>query len=129
MNLSVRPSQIPNAGMGLYTEEAISAGTLIVEYTGEITTWDAVKSDWKNMYIYFVNDDHVINAKDQPESYGRYANDAQGLTHSKNLSNNCEFANIDGRIYIKALKNIAANEELLVAYGEDYWETVRKNSQ
>jgi SET domain-containing protein len=128
MNLTVKPSQIPDAGMGLYTEQAIAEGALIVEYTGEITNWAGVKNDWKNVYIYFINDDFVINAKNHPETYARYANDAEGLTFVKSLHNNCEFINIEGKVFIKALKNISAGEEIFVAYGDDYWQTIRKNS-
>ena len=127
MDLIVKPSQIPHAGMGLYTGEPITEGTLIVEYTGEITNWASVKGDWENVYIYYVTEDFVIDAKDYPESYGRYANDATGLTHTKKVSNNSEFINIEGKIYIKALRNISAGEEILVAYGDDYWETIRRN--
>ncbi len=127
MQLTVKPSQIPGSGMGLYTDDSIAEGELIAEYTGEITSWEKVKNDWKNTYIYFVNEDHVIDAKDNPEVYARYANDAEGLTNVKHLFNNCEFTNIEGRIYIKALKNISAGEEILIGYGQDYWETVRRN--
>lgn len=128
MNLSVRPSRIPHAGMGLFTEEDIAEGTLVAEYTGEITTWKKVKDDWKNLYIYFVTEEFVIDAQHNPEVYARYANDAEGLTSVKGMRNNCEFANIEGRIFIRATRAISAQEEILVAYGKDYWETVRKNS-
>ena len=128
MNLSVKQSGIPNTGKGLFTDDAIAGGTIIVEYTGEVTTWVSVKDDWQNVYIYFINEDYVINAKNHPEAYARYANDAEGLMNVKGLGNNCEFANIDGRVYIKSIKDIAAGEEILVGYGNDYWETVRKNS-
>ncbi|MBA4167739.1 MAG: SET domain-containing protein-lysine N-methyltransferase [Chitinophagaceae bacterium] len=128
MNLTVKPSQIPNAGMGLFTEEALGEGSIIVEYTGEITSWAKVKEDWQNVYIYFVTDEFVINAKNHPESYARYANDAEGLTIVKGLHNNSEFTTINEKIYIRALKNIPAGDEIFVGYGEDYWETIKRNT-
>ena len=128
MNLSVRLSGIPNAGSGLFTADPINKGDLLVEYTGEWTTWNNVKADWENFYLYVVDDDHVINAKDHPESYARYVNDAAGLFVVKGLSNNCEFIQIDGRVYIKAIRDILAGEEILVGYGSEYWDTIRKNN-
>lgn len=128
MSLTVKPSQIPNAGMGLFTEDAIQEGELIVEYTGEITSWAKVKEDWKNVYIYYISEDVVINAKNFPDVHARYANDAEGLTSVKNLRNNSEFINLEGRIYIRAIRSIAAGEEIFVSYGEDYWETIKKNA-
>jgi SET domain-containing protein len=122
-------STIPNTGTGLFTAEDINKGELIVEYTGEITTWDEVKHDASNAYIYFVNEDYVINAKNTPGVIARYANDAHGLTRVKGKFNNSKFANVDGKIFIKATRHIKAGEEILVDYGKDYWETVRKNKE
>jgi len=102
-------------------------GDLVAEYTGTITTWDKVRHQTSNMYIYFISEDHVIDAKNHPDMAARYANDANGLTKVKGLENNCTFVNLNNRIYIKATKNIPAHAELLVDYGEGYWETVRKN--
>ena len=114
--------------MGLFTDDPIPAGTLIVEYTGKATTWSQVKNDWQNVYIYFVSDDYVIDAKNYPESYARYANDAAGLTFVKGMVNNAEFTNIDNRIFIRAITDIPAGNEILVGYGAAYWEVLRKNS-
>jgi hypothetical protein len=127
MNLSVRTSQIPKAGKGLFADEDIPRGSLVVEYTGEWTTWAQVKDDWQNFYLYVIDDDHVINARNYPDVYARYANDAEGLTAVKGLRNNCEFVNIEGKVFIKAIKDIKAGEEILVGYGKEYWDTVRKN--
>lgn len=126
-HLYIGRSNIPGSGRGLFTRVAIDKGKLIVEYTGKIRKWDEVKHDPSNLYIYFVSEDFVIDAKNDQRSLARYANDANGLSKLKGLENNSSFVNIDNRIYIKALKNIAAHTEILVDYGEGYWETVRKN--
>jgi SET domain-containing protein len=126
-DLYVGRSNIPGSGRGLFTRVAINKGDLVIEYTGKIRKWDDVRTDALNFYIYFVNDDHVIDAKEDQQSLARYANDAKGLTKVKGLENNSRFVNLDNRIFIQATKNIPAHTEILVEYGEGYWETVRRN--
>lgn len=126
-HLYVAESTIPNIGKGLFTRVDIEKGTLIIEYTGEVTNWEEVRYDPSNAYIYYVNDNYVINAKHRPELIARYANDAYGLTRIDGLNNNSRFINIEGRIYIKSTRFITAGAEILVNYGKDYWKTVREN--
>jgi SET domain-containing protein len=128
-HLFVDKSSIPAAGSGLFTSVDIEKGQLVIEYTGEITTWEEVRHDADNLYIYFVNDDYVINAQEHPEAIARYANDAHGLTRVPGLHNNSRFVNIGGKIFIKAAKLIKAGSEILVDYGKSYWETVKKNKE
>ena len=126
-HLYVKQSGIPYSGMGLYTSEEIKKGETIIEYTGEIKTWDEVKDDPSNGYIYFVKEDHVIDANNSPDAIGRYVNDARGLTRVKGLTNNSRFVTRDGRVFIKAIKDIPPDTEILVSYGSDYWNTIKKN--
>lgn len=126
-HLIVSDSGIPGAGKGLFTSLPIPKGTPVIEYTGEITTWDKVKHDANNKYIYFVNEQHVIDAKRMTKAIARYANDAQGFTKVKGMQNNSNFVNINGKVFIKATSNIPAGSEILVDYGKDYWDTVRRN--
>lgn len=126
--LYISKSAIPGAGMGLFTRGAIAKNALIIEYTGTVTDWESVRYDASNMYIYFVDENYVINAKNHPKALARYANDAHGLVTVKGLENNSCFVNIDGRIYIKATRNVAAGSEILVEYGEGYWNTVKENA-
>lgn len=127
--LHVAESTIPGIGKGLFTSEEITKGTLIIEYTGDISTWEEVRHDSSNAYIYFVNDDYVINAKEHPEMIARYANDAHGSTRIKGVTNNSRFVNVNGKIFIKASNLIHAGSEILVNYGKGYWETVRNNRE
>ena len=128
-HLYVDKSSIPSAGSGLFTSKRIEKGELIIEYTGEINTWDEVRHDADNLYIYFVNDNYVINAKDHSEAIARYANDAHGLNRMPDLHNNSRFVNIHGKIFIKATKLIQPGSEIFVDYGKAYWETVKKNKE
>lgn len=128
-HLYVAESTIPGTGKGLFTSKDIEKGTLIIEYTGDITNWEAVRHDAANAYIYFVNDDYVINAKDRSDAIARYANDAHGARQVKGVNNNSRFVNINGRIFIKATRLIRAGSEILVNYGKGYWETVKRNEE
>ena len=128
-HLFVDDSGIPSAGKGLFTSMDIKKGDLVIEYTGDVTTWEEVRHDTNNVYIYFVTDDYVINAKNHPDAIGRYANDAHGLRRIPGLHNNSKFANVKDKIFIKATKLIRAGSEILVDYGKSYWETVKKNKE
>ena len=126
--LVVKKSTIPNAGKGLFTKVDVVRGTRIVEYVGKITTWaDADYKNGSNPYIFYVNKNHVIDGSTDKKSLGRYANDARGLTLIEGLRNNCKFEKDGLRVYIVAMKKIAAGDELLVGYGRDYWNVIREN--
>jgi SET domain-containing protein len=126
-DLYIDHSTIPSSGLGLFTRRPINKGTIIVEYEGRITNWEDVRHDASNVYIYFISEDHVIDAKDFPHSLARYMNDAQGLTRVKGIVNNCRFIKLNGKIFIRSTKNIPAHAELFVDYGAAYWDTVKKN--
>ena len=127
-HLVVKKSGLPNAGKGLYTRKPIPKGTRIVEYRGKFTTWKDVDHDeGSNGYIFFVNRNHVIDARETPEELARYANDAKGLQRVKGLNNNSEYEKQGKLVYIKSLKDIPAGSEIFVSYGKEYWDTVRDN--
>jgi uncharacterized protein len=127
-HLIIKRSTLKGAGKGLFTARDISKGTKIVEYKGKITTWKEV-DDRKglNAYIYYVNRNHVIDARTTKKEFARYANDAKGLLRSEGLSNNCTYE-IEGiKVYIKAMRNIPAGSELFVGYGKEYWDIIKEN--
>ena len=128
--LFIKRSLIPDAGKGLFTKKPIAKGTRIVEYKGIVTTWKDVDDDnGKNGYIYYINRNHVINARPLTKTFGRYANDAGGLKKIKELKNNARYV-IDGlRVYIEATKDIVAGGEILVRYGKEYWDIIRHNQK
>jgi SET domain-containing protein len=128
-HLVVQLSTLPFAGKGLFTKVFITKGTLIVEYKGKITTWKKINSNKNfNGYVYYINRNHVIDAKSSKKWLGRYANDAKGLNKLKSKQNNCCYTNIDNRVFIKAIKNIRAGEELFVSYGKEYWDVIKYNN-
>lgn len=124
--LVVKESMLPGAGKGLFTEEFIEKGSCIIEYKGTITTWNDVDhDDGKNAYVFYVNRNHVTDAKDHPHELARYVNDAKGIKQVKGISNNAEYVVVKKRIFIYAIKNIAAGSEIFVGYGKGYWDTIR----
>jgi len=126
--LYVGESTIPGAGQGLFTKVFIPKGTRIIEYTGRVSTWEeADHQEGLNAYIYFMSEEHVIDASKRKRSLGRYANDARGMKKIKGLLNNSEYVEVGKRVYIDAKKDIPAGEEILVSYGKEYWEVLKEN--
>ena len=128
--LAVKKSTLPNSGKGLFTKKFIPKGTRIVEYKGKPTTWKEVDIDeGRNGYIYYINRKHVIDARPFPKYLGRYANDAQGMSKVKGITNNSRYiADMETmRVYIEAVKDIPPGAEILVQYGKEYWDVIRHN--
>ena len=126
--LVVKKSTLPNSGKGLFTKKAIPKGTRIVEYKGKISTWKEVDIDeGRNGYIYYINRNHVIDARPWVKALGRYANDAKGITRVKGINNNSNYVVDDMRVYIEAVKDIPSGAEILVDYGKEYWDVIRHN--
>lgn len=125
--LEIKESGIPGAGKGLFTNAFIPKGTRIVEYKGRIRTWKEVEHDDNNFYIFYVNEDHVIDSGRYKTSPARFINDARGLKKIKGLTNNTQFV-VDGlRVFVEATKNIPAGAELFIGYGKEYWDVIRQN--
>lgn len=125
--LFVKVSTLPNAGLGLFTKIDLNKGDIVTEYKGRRRTWAQVEDDADNGYIYHIDDDNVIDALKNLNSFGRYANDATGLQRIAGLRNNAEYFEEDNRVFIRAKQNIPAGKEVLVSYGKLYWKQVREN--
>ena len=128
-DLQVKPSTITGAGKGLFTRVFIPKDTLIIEYEGDILTWNEIKAEFDNDYIYYVNARHVINARHRKDAIARYINDAEGIKKTKGLSNNCIYKTIGDKVYVQATRDIQPRSELFVSYGRGYWETGRLNAE
>ena len=114
--------------MGLFTKKFILKGTRIVEYKGKMTTWKEVNhDDGKNGYIYYINRNHVIDARTYSKALGRYANDARGLQKVKGMTNNAVYTEENYKVFIEATRDIPAGSEILVSYGKEYWDVIRHN--
>jgi len=127
-DLVVKKSSLPKAGKGLFTKVFIPKGTRIIEYVGKVTTWKEVLSgDEFNGYVYYINRNHVIDAKDDPSILARYANDAKGLSKIEGIKNNSKYEEVKKKVYIIAMRDIPAGSEIFVGYGKEYWDVIREN--
>jgi len=102
-------------GKGVFTLKPLRKGEVVIEYTGELITWrEALRrhphdpKDPHHTFYFHIDDQRVIDAK-----YG--GNSARWINHA--CRPNCEADEQDGRIFIKALRNIAAGSELFYDYG------------
>ncbi|AKJ27025.1 SET domain-containing protein [Caldimonas brevitalea] len=102
-------------GKGVYAVAPIAEGETIIEYKGDVITWpEALRRhphdpDNPNHTFYFhIDDKHVID--------GKYnGNSSRWINHA--CEPNCEAEEVDGRVFIKALRDIATGEELFFDYG------------
>ena len=102
-------------GKGVFAVQDLAEGEVLIEYVGEVINWqEALRrhphdpSDPNHTFYFHVDEDHVIDAK-----YG--GNSSRWINHS--CAPNCEADEQDGRVFIKALRNIRAGEELFYDYG------------
>ena len=102
-------------GKGVFAVQDIAEGEVLIEYTGEIISWleaqerhphDPLQPN--HTFYFHVDEDRVIDAH-------RGGNSARWINHS--CAPNCYADEQDGRIFITALRNIAAGEELNYDYG------------
>jgi SET domain-containing protein len=130
MALTVKTSQLPNSGKGLFTTTAIKKGTKVIEYLGEIIDWKEyekrVERD-EDGYLFFINKKNCIDAWNTPQHKARFANDAAGLGKVKGLTNNCSYVIEKDKCFIVAKKDIEAGAEIFVSYTKEYWDAVRYN--
>jgi len=128
-NLVVKKSTLAGAGKGLFTKVDIAKGERITEYKGRRMTWaDAQKlPDYRNGYIFYFTRNHVIDAWGTKKGVAHFANDSRGLVRVTGIRNNSEYIIEGTRCFIEATRSIRAGEEILVAYGPDYWKVIREN--
>ena len=106
MALAVRPSPIHS--VGVYTSAPIRKGTRVIEYTGPRIS--AAEADRRyegapRTYLYGIGDGKIIIDGEGIAAY---------LNHS--CDPNCEVDEIKDRVWIFAIRDIAAGEELLWDY-------------
>lgn len=102
-------------GKGVYAVVDLAEGETLIEYVGEVISWDeALKrhphdpSNPHHTFYFHIDEAHVIDAK-----VG--GNSSRWINHS--CEPNCEAEVDEGRVFIRALRNIQAGEELFYDYG------------
>lgn len=114
-NLEINESNIKNAGLGVFTCDFIAKDTLIDCYYGDVMSFSNSK------YYFYIKEGLGINALNFPRCYMAMINDA----HQTPFSNNCRFEvdTITNTVSVWSMRDIQQKEELLISYGESYWET------
>ena len=102
-------------GKGVFAARALKKGEVLIEYVGEVITWkEALKrhphdpADPDHTFYFHIDDKHVIDAK-----HG--GNASRWINHA--CTPNCEADEVDGRVFIKALRAIKPGTELFYDYG------------
>ncbi len=102
-------------GKGVFALADIAEGERVVEYKGELINWkEALRrhphdpADPNHTFFFHIDEKHVIDGKVN-------GNSAKWINHS--CGANCEADEQGSRVFIKALRNIHAGEELNYDYG------------
>ncbi len=102
-------------GKGVYALQDLAEGEILIEYLGEVISWkEALRrhphdpKDPNHTFYFHIDDKHVIDGK-------QGGNSSRWINHS--CKPNCEADEDGGRVFIKALRNIKAGEELFYDYG------------
>jgi SET domain-containing protein len=102
-------------GKGVFALAPLKRDEAIIEYKGELISWpEALRrhphdpSQPDHTFYFHIDDARVIDA-----NVG--GNAARWINHA--CAPNCEADEADGRIFIKALRDIAPGEELFYDYG------------
>ncbi len=102
-------------GKGVFALTDIAEGEVIIEYVGAIISWKEAQrrhphdpADPNHTFYFHIDETRVIDAL-----VG--GNSSRWINHA--CDPNCEADEQEGRVFIKALRNIAAGEELNYDYG------------
>jgi SET domain-containing protein len=109
--ISVRRSGVH--GRGVFALVDIAEGEAIIEYRGEVISWDEAIARFEragadaHTFLFDLGDSQVIDG-------GHGGNSARWINHG--CEPNCESIETDGRIVIWSLRPIAAGDELFIDY-------------
>ncbi|RBB36785.1 SET domain-containing protein-lysine N-methyltransferase [Burkholderia reimsis] len=100
-------------GRGVFAAQFLRTGERIFEYKGEVITWRSAirryerRGDDGHTFLFGLSDGMVIDG-------GRDGNSARWLNHA--CAPNCEAIEMDGRVFVNAVRDIQTGEELLIDY-------------
>ncbi len=100
-------------GRGVFALQALTTGERILEYKGEVIGWRKAARRYRKLsqrghtFLFGLSDGRVIDG-------GRGGNSARWLNHACDA--NCEAIEFGEKVYIEVTREIAAGEELFIAY-------------
>ena len=102
-------------GKGVFALQDLAEGETLIEYVGDVISWpEALRrhphdpANPHHTFYFHIDETHVIDAK-----VG--GNSSRWINHS--CAPNCVADAVDGRVFIRALRAIAAGSELFYDYG------------
>ena len=122
-DVELRPS--PNKGVGVFALRDLAAGAVLDRYTGRYMDVAEYDRRWEDDlttgdYAMRLNSGILVDAEDATRSsWVRYIN------HSKRKAN-AEPVDLNGSmdiLFIQTTRDVAAGEEILFDYGDNYWDT------
>jgi SET domain-containing protein len=121
--LYIQPSQLPDAGNGLFTAITIYKDEVISLFRGEILSdEEAALRAAKGNTDYFMNmPDGTILDTMRVNGFAKYANDVHGSEKTNYLSNARITLDENNKVCIAANRNIKSGEEIFCSYGKAYW--------
>lgn len=118
--LYIKPSQIPNAGLGLYTAIKLLKGDIIAVYRGEVlNALEFKKRSALQEDNYFMNlpNGHTLDCK-HTHGFAKMANDCMNSQFKQNaiitINNN--------QVVLVASRTINMHHEIFTSYGKPYWD-------
>ena len=126
-NLVIKPSLIPNGGLGLFAKCDIPIGTRLGWYRGDIITEEEWKKTLNDCYVWMLVDEdgkeyYVDAYMTKRNNKLRYVNGA--LTASQKALVNVESYQKNNKIWYKTIKRIPKGVEIIIDYGEDFFNPV-----
>ena len=102
-------------GKGVFALQPIAQGETIIEYKGELITWEEAlrrhphdPANPDHTFYFHIDDERVIDG-------GHGGNASRWINHA--CVPNCEAEEDEGRVFIKALRALEPGEELFFDYG------------
>jgi uncharacterized protein len=102
-------------GKGVFAARALAKGELVIEYKGEIISWDEAlrrhphdPTDPNHTFYFHIDDGRVIDGK-------VHGNAARWINHA--CTPNCEAEQAGDRVFIHTKRAVKAGEELFYDYG------------
>ena len=119
--LKLKPSKIPDAGIGLFAAKTFKKNSKVAKYGGKVMTKKAYeKTD--GVYGYEFKPGYVLNAESTQSGMGRYSNDCRKSNKKYCKGINAKFSGRKkNNVFIKASKNIKKGSEIYTNYGDTYW--------
>jgi hypothetical protein len=120
-NLRIKPSNIPNAGKGLFAwKKPIARNTLISKYTGrKLSKKELDQKYGKGRADYAICNQRgrCVDSTYTTDAAARFVNDSKGTSFGNN-------SKINGKqiFKLKATRAIPANNEIFTSYGREYWQ-------